>query len=84
MTRTSKRRFIAGAVCPRCAEMDTVVVYQLEGVDYRECVSCDFQEKADFQQSQPELPTRVNRPEPERADEEIQVVKILDPSDKDK
>lgn len=71
-----KRRFIAGAVCPRCKAMDTVIMYRVEGRDYRECVSCDFEEGADFsiqgkssqgestqgKSAQPEeLPTRVNQ-----------------------
>ena len=40
--RKQRRRFIAGAVCPRCAEMDRVVV-DLD-TDQRECVSCGFSE----------------------------------------
>ncbi len=44
------RRFIAGAVCPRCGEMDKIVRYQEsdgEGVmeDYRARVRCDFKER---------------------------------------
>ncbi len=42
MARTPKR-FIAGAVCPRCAAMDRLTMYtDDEGVQHRECVSCDF------------------------------------------
>ena len=40
-----KRRFIAGAVCPRCAGMDKIVMYDADdGTRYRECVSCGFRE----------------------------------------
>ena len=39
---TSRRRFIAGAVCPRCAQMDKIVV-NLD-TDQRECVACGFSE----------------------------------------
>ena len=39
---TSRRRFIAGAVCPRCARMDKIVV-DLD-TDQRECVACGFSE----------------------------------------
>ena len=37
-----RRRFIAGAVCPRCALMDKIVV-DLD-TDQRHCVSCGFSE----------------------------------------
>ncbi|MBP6701478.1 MAG: YheV family putative metal-binding protein [Halioglobus sp.] len=54
-TSTSRRRFIAGAVCPRCALMDKIVV-NLD-TDQRECVACGFTEarppdKAAAQQGQ--------------------------------
>ena len=34
MAYSTKRRFMAGAVCPRCSEMDKLVVYHLDGKDY--------------------------------------------------
>jgi hypothetical protein len=37
-----RRRFIAGAVCPRCARMDKIVV-DLD-TDRRECVACGYSE----------------------------------------
>lgn len=75
----TKRRFIAGAVCPRCKEMDTIVMYRQDGIEHRECVSCDFAESANFAPPAQELPTRVNQPEPEARDEDVQVVRIIDP-----
>lgn len=82
MSGNTQRRFIAGAVCPRCSEMDTIFVYREDGIDHRECVSCDFQEQATVQDTPRELPTRVNRPSPNaEAADEVQVVKILDPSE---
>lgn len=80
-----KRRFIAGAVCPRCKEMDSIVMYRVEGVDYRECVSCDFEERAQFEGQGHELPTRVNQDAGRDglANPDIQVVKLLDPAKKD-
>ena len=39
----NRRRFIAGAVCPRCARMDKIVV-NLD-TDQRECVACGFSEE---------------------------------------
>lgn len=78
----TKRRFIAGAICPRCKEMDTIMMFREAGIDHRECVSCDFEETSTFDQASPELPTRVNR-EPAKADppaeDDVQVVRILDP-----
>jgi uncharacterized metal-binding protein (TIGR02443 family) len=40
--KAPRRRFIAGAVCPRCARMDKIVV-DLD-TDQRECVACGFSE----------------------------------------
>lgn len=78
----TKRRFIAGAVCPRCKEMDTVMMFREAGIEHRECVSCDFAEQSSFAQASSELPTRVNRSSAEAdppMEEEVQVVRILDP-----
>lgn len=36
------KRFIAGAVCPRCAEMDKIVMFTTEEGQFRECVACGF------------------------------------------
>lgn len=57
-----KKRFIAGAVCPRCAEMDRLVSYTPEGetLPVRECVACGFHERLPDSDAA-ELPTRVNR-----------------------
>ena len=45
MTDTRKpksSRFIAGAVCPKCNEVDRIVVKEEEDRSYRLCVSCGF------------------------------------------
>lgn len=73
----SQKRFIAGAVCPRCSEMDKLVVYSKKGKDFRECVSCGFQEEMRFQNEPEELETRVNR-STENKQDEIARVKILE------
>ncbi|MEE2892410.1 MAG: YheV family putative zinc ribbon protein [Pseudomonadota bacterium] len=39
-----KRRFIAGAVCPRCAALDRIVSWEADGRQHRACVECDFQD----------------------------------------
>lgn len=54
------KRFIAGAVCPKCAEMDKVYTYELQGKKFRACTRCDFNEEMHFEQNRQELPTRVN------------------------
>lgn len=76
MAYNRKRRFVAGAVCPRCSEMDKLVVYSEEGKDYRECVSCGYKDEMRFPQQAREPTTRVNHNEQEKA-VQIQVVKII-------
>jgi uncharacterized metal-binding protein (TIGR02443 family) len=56
----AKKRFIAGAVCPRCSEMDKLVTYKEDEKEFRECVSCGFHDEMRFQQNQREVDTRVN------------------------
>lgn len=71
------KRFIAGAVCPRCSEMDRLVTYKKDGKEFRECVSCDFHDEMRFQQNPRELETRVNTTEQQKK-ADVQVL-ILDP-----
>lgn len=54
------RRFIAGAVCPRCGEMDKLLVDS--ETNRRECVSCGYSDERPTD-AQTELRTRVNRPQ---------------------
>lgn len=40
-----KRRFIAGAVCPECKQLDKIVMFDDEqGRRWQECVACSFRE----------------------------------------
>lgn len=71
------RRFIAGAVCPRCSAMDTIVVDQ--ETDLRECVSCDFSEARPKDSVSVEPRTRVNRPV-RRSETPAETVRLVDPS----
>ncbi|QTF93101.1 YheV family putative zinc ribbon protein [Halomonas sp. BM-2019] len=74
------KRFIAGAICPRCAEMDRIRSWEQHGIRYRECVSCDFFEQLPIEDEAPsELETRVNRPREEQDRQDFQPVRILDP-----
>ena len=73
MAYSTKRRFMAGAVCPRCSEMDKMVVYNLDGKDFRECVSCGFKEEMRLNIAPGELTTRVNQ----EVEQDVQVVNIV-------
>lgn len=57
------KRFIAGASCPKCSEVDKVFTYEEEGKKYRACTRCDFNEEMRFETNKQEVKTRVNRPE---------------------
>jgi uncharacterized metal-binding protein (TIGR02443 family) len=77
-TSHQRRRFIAGAVCPRCGAMDKIVV-DME-TQTRECVSCDFSEaKPSDPKNQSELPTRVSRAAARRVDTPAEAVTLVDP-----
>lgn len=72
-----RRRFIAGAVCPKCKEMDKTVLYEQNGAQVRECVSCGFNDALDELGLSQELPTRVNKSDVPTSD--VQVVTLVDP-----
>ena len=63
------KRFIAGAVCPACSAMDTIKMYEVDGVPHRECIACGFADTLDIRgNSVPrEVPTRVTAPKPAQA-----------------
>lgn len=77
---TGRRRFIAGAVCPRCGAMDRIVV-DLE-TDRRECVSCGFSEERPSGEqlagAAREPATRVTRPAARRVETPAEIVTIID------
>ncbi len=80
-----QRRFIAGAVCPRCAQMDKTVMYDnADGERVRECVSCGYRDALDVNGNPTELVTRVNQPrageKPLTHEDEVRVVHIVDAS----
>ena len=41
---TIKRRFIAGAKCPKCQAMDRVVMLTADEAEWIECIECDYTE----------------------------------------
>jgi uncharacterized metal-binding protein (TIGR02443 family) len=77
-----RRRFIAGAVCPRCALMDKIVI-NLD-TDQRECVSCGFSEaRPGLPGEEPshkpaELLTRVSRAAARRVETPAQAITFID------
>ncbi|MEE4280088.1 MAG: YheV family putative metal-binding protein [Halieaceae bacterium] len=75
-TATPRRRFIAGAVCPRCSAMDRIVV-DLD-TDRRECVACGFSDERPMGPVE-EVRTRVNRPAARRVETRAEPVRLLDP-----
>jgi uncharacterized metal-binding protein (TIGR02443 family) len=73
----TRRRFIAGAVCPRCSAMDKIIV-DLES-DARECVACGFSEgRPKDTIADGEIPTRVTRGAARRVETPAQVVTLID------
>ena len=81
----NRRRFIAGAVCPRCGEMDRVVV-DLDS-DRRECTACGFSETRPAAPDAGKagsaapgvLPTRVSRAAARRVETVAEPVMLVDP-----
>ncbi len=37
-----KKRFVAGAKCPKCKSIDSIVRFKELGVETVECVECDY------------------------------------------
>ena len=81
------RRFIAGAVCPKCSEMDRTVMYTNDdGDEVRECISCGYsqtskeqaQETAQAEGLATELTTRVTPIDGKALlDEDVKPLKIM-------
>ena len=44
MSNRLKRRFVAGATCPKCQEQDTISLYYENNVEKLECVACGYNE----------------------------------------
>lgn len=77
---SSPKRFIAGAVCPKCAEMDRLLTFTNDEGTFKECVACGFSEKQIVQVETDELETRVNHfPEAPEDPDEVQVVQVIKP-----
>lgn len=75
----TKKRFIAGAVCPACSEPDKLMMWSEDDVPHRECVNCGYSDTLNAQgQSIPkELGTRVNKAPVKAADPKVQGVQFF-------
>lgn len=73
------KRFVAGAVCPKCGQMDRTVLYSnAKGEEVRECVSCGFiQTSTEQEQLDANLPTRVTPVGKTLLDEQERPLKII-------
>lgn len=40
-----KKRFVAGAKCPKCKASDSIVLFKEQGIETVECVECDYREQ---------------------------------------
>ena len=78
---TTNKRFIAGAVCPACSEMDKIQMWNVDDVPHRECVGCGYADTLDERgNSVPkEIPTRVNISalKPKAANPKVQPVQFF-------
>ena len=75
----TKKRFIAGAVCPACSEPDKLMMWSENDVPHRECVNCGYSDTLNEQGlSVPkELGTRVNKVVVKPADPKVQGVQFF-------
>jgi uncharacterized metal-binding protein (TIGR02443 family) len=44
MTNKQRKRFIAGAICPQCKSMDSIMLYFENNVEKLQCVKCDYKD----------------------------------------
>ncbi|MBU2925862.1 YheV family putative zinc ribbon protein [Colwellia sp. 1_MG-2023] len=59
MKKQQRKRFIAGAVCPKCKAQDTLALTKEDGVEKVTCVSCGDQ----MTQSEPQVEEVVRQHE---------------------
>ena len=74
------KRFIAGAVCPKCGAGDAIRAErnELRHVMMRECVECGFTDELYDNPPDDELQTRVT---PRTQDDHTQTIKIIPMAD---
>lgn len=42
MPEKNKKRFIAGAVCPECKALDSIMLFWQDNIEKLECVKCGY------------------------------------------
>lgn len=62
-----KRRFIAGAKCPKCEAVDRIVMLTTNDAEWIECVECNYSENR---------PTYVDQSEQDVVPDEIGVIQF--------
>ena len=50
-----RKRFIAGATCPKCKAQDTLALWQENNIDVVECVKCGHQMREADKQAQDQV-----------------------------
>lgn len=76
-----KKRFVAGVVCPKCAQLDVIRAWDSEDGAYleRECIECSFTDRISTGVNTPkELQTRVSAEDKRKAAEAVQFIKIIE------
>lgn len=75
------KRFIAGAICPSCKEVDKLVMWSEDNLPHRECMACGFtdtfDEKKEKTSMTPELSTRVTPQQPIKAKQEAKIIQFF-------
>lgn len=44
MSNKKRKRFIAGATCPQCRSVDSIMLYFENNVEKLQCVKCDYKD----------------------------------------
>lgn len=50
-----KKRFVAGATCPKCKTKDSIVLFKENNVETIECIECDYREQQTEQKVEPKM-----------------------------
>ena len=82
-TRSARRRFIAGAVCPECRAVDRIVLEDEAAVRRRRCVACGHTDEL-VREAAVEPATRLTRRRESAAGASSTPVRIIDPGDGDR
>ncbi len=56
-----KKRFIAGAKCPKCQAQDRIVMMTTDSDEWIECIECDYSERrpTEVEAETPALPDEI-------------------------